>query len=312
MCNHRGAGAAEVELLVLAFSRDGTRLAAMSGAPDLLLSMWELQSSRMLCSVKLSFEAAASSFNPRSAADLCVQSPSCLQLWTLKQSYQHHSLEAAELQPGDEVGTGGLWGCHAWGTADEIFAGNDTGAVVLKESTQLEPKLALAGGSAVAGLLADSMHVLVGCRDGSLTWYSRNGFTPLFELRIASPISSMAVSADYFKLLISTTDGSLEQECTFTLPLPPPHPPPATLTPPPAPDPLLPPLRLPCSHTHPCPRPHPRPHPHHPDSSCRIHLPSHPPVSRPPPHPAPHWHLPPTCTTRHISRSTPPTHTRPC
>lgn len=184
----------------------------MSGAPDLMLSVWELKGSRMLCSVKLPFVAAASSFNPRSAANLCVHSASSLQLWTVKQSYQHHSLEAVDVQPGDEVGTGGLWGCHAWGTADEIFAGTDTGAVVLKEPAQHEPALAFAGGSAVAGLLADSMHVLVACRDGSLTWYARTGFTPLFELRTASPISSMAVSADFFKLLISTTDGGVEQE----------------------------------------------------------------------------------------------------
>ena len=203
---------------MLAFSRDGTHLAAMSGAPDLQLSVWELKSSRMLCSVNLSFAAAASSFNPRSAASLCVRSPSCLQLWTLKQSYQHHSLEATELQPGDEVGTGGLWGCHAWGAADEIFAGTDTGAVVLKEPARHEPALAFAGGSAIAGLLADSMHILVGCRDGSLTWYARNDFTPLFELRVASPISSMAVSADYFKLLISTTDGGVEQACPLPYP----------------------------------------------------------------------------------------------
>ena len=281
MCNRRGAGAAEVELLVLAFSRDGTHLAAMSGAPDLQLSVWELKSSRMLCSVNLSFAAAASSFNPRSAASLCVRSPSCLQLWTLKQSYQHHSLEAAELQPGDEVG-GGLWGCHTWGTADEIFAGTDTGAVVLKEPARHEPALAFAGGSAIAGLLADSMHILVGCRDGSLTWYSRNDFTPLFELRVASPISSMAVSADYFKLLISTTDGAVEQACP-SRPLPLAHlasPRPSDHPSPIHPHPLPPTLAITTTHiTHP-------PHPSARARDCRTALPQ--PTPTPPePHPSP-------------------------
>ena len=63
----------------------------------------------------------------------------------------------------------GSWGCHCWGVEDEIFAGTDTGAVVLASATA-ESALALAADTAVSGLVAEAAHLIVACRDGSLTW----------------------------------------------------------------------------------------------------------------------------------------------
>ncbi len=182
-------GAAEVELVALAFSRDGSRLISLSGAPDLRLSVWELKSRQMLCQEKVPAACSAASFNPRSSSTLCVHAPSCLQLWTVKQSYQHFSLKAKEVQPVEEVGTGGLWGCHCWGVEDELYAGTDTGAVI-HSSLVHEPTLALAAESAVSGLVAEASHLVIACRDGSLTWCApRHSLGPAARTKLLPPPS---------------------------------------------------------------------------------------------------------------------------
>ena len=192
--------AAEVEVVALAFSRDGTRLLSVSGAPDLRLSVWDLKSMTLICDEKVPAMCSVASFNPRSSAAICLQAPGSLQLWALKQSYKHFSLVAtevrpyplcplgrsspsrppppadaarcrrpAQVQPPRESTVVGSWGCHCWGIEDEIFAGTDTGAVVLASATA-ESTLALAADTAVSGLVAEAAHLIVACRDGSLTW----------------------------------------------------------------------------------------------------------------------------------------------
>ena len=37
------------------------------------------------------------------------------------------------------------------------------------------------------------------------------GFAPLFEMRMAAPITALTPSADHFKLLVSTADGGIQQ-----------------------------------------------------------------------------------------------------
>ena len=192
--------AAEVEVVALAFSRDGTRLLSVSGAPDLRLSVWDLKTMTLICDEKVPAMCSVASFNPRSSAAICLQAPGSLQLWALKQSYKHFSLVAtevrpyplcplgrpspsrppppadaarcrrpAQVQPPRESTVVGSWGCHCWGIEDEIFAGTDTGAVVLASATA-ESTLALAADTAVSGLVAEAAHLIVACRDGSLTW----------------------------------------------------------------------------------------------------------------------------------------------
>lgn len=89
--------AAEVEVVALAFSRDGTRLLSVSGAPDLRLSIWDLKSRRLICDEKVPATCSAASFNPWSSGSLCVQAPGSLQLWAVKQSVRHVSLLATEV-----------------------------------------------------------------------------------------------------------------------------------------------------------------------------------------------------------------------
>jgi hypothetical protein len=272
--------AAEVEVVALAFSRDGTRLLSVSGAPDLRLSVWDLKSMTLICDEKVPAMCSAASFNPRSSSAICLQAPGSLQLWALKQSYQHFSLVAtevrpcplcplgrpsprrpppsadaahrrrpAQVQPPRESTVVGSWGCHCWGIEDEIFAGTDTGAVVLASATA-ESSLALAADTAVSGLVAEAAHLVVACRDGSLTWcaappaptppayarrppsplrphpllpllpppptstlgrYAKADYAPLFELRMPANVTALTPSSDYFKLLVSTADGGVHQ-----------------------------------------------------------------------------------------------------
>ena len=89
--------AAEVEVVALAFSRDGTRLLSVSGAPDLRLSVWDLKSMTLTCDEKVPAMCSVASFNPRSSAAICLQAPGSLQLWAVKQSYRHFSLLATEV-----------------------------------------------------------------------------------------------------------------------------------------------------------------------------------------------------------------------
>ena len=91
--------AAEVEVVALAFSRDGMRLLSVSGAPDLRLSVWDLKSMKLICDEKVPAMCSAASFCPGSSNALCLQAPGSLQLWALKQSYQHFSLVATEVRP---------------------------------------------------------------------------------------------------------------------------------------------------------------------------------------------------------------------
>ena len=91
--------AAEVEVVALAFSRDGMRLLSVSGAPDLRLSVWDLKSMKLICDEKVPAMCSAASFCPGSSSALCLQAPGSLQLWALKQSYQHFSLVATEVRP---------------------------------------------------------------------------------------------------------------------------------------------------------------------------------------------------------------------
>ena len=268
--------AAEVEVVALAFSRDGTRLLSVSGAPDLRLSVWDLQSMTLICDEKVPAMCSAASFNPRSNNAICLQAPGSLQLWALKQSYRNFSLVAteacpcplcplgrpsphcppppadsarrrrpAQVQPPRESTVVGSWGCHCWGIEDEIFAGTDTGAVVLASATA-ESSLALAADTAVSGLVAEAAHLIVACRDGSLTWcaapphpdpahlrpapssspsapsppppptstlgrYAKADYAPLFELRMPANVTALTPSSDYLKLLVSTADGGVHQ-----------------------------------------------------------------------------------------------------
>ena len=302
--------AAEVEVVALAFSRDGTRLLSVSGAPDLRLSVWDLQSMTLICDEKVPAMCSAASFNPRSNNAICLQAPGSLQLWALKQSYRNFSLVAteacpcplcplgrpsphcppppadsarrrrpAQVQPPRESTVVGSWGCHCWGIEDEIFAGTDTGAVVLASATA-ESSLALAADTAVSGLVAEAAHLIVACRDGSLTWctapphpdpahlrpapssspsapsppppptstlarYAKADYAPLFELRMPANVTALTPSSDYLKLLVSTADGGVHQARRdpglHPRPPPPFHsvPRPPPPSPPPSPPPLL-------------------------------------------------------------------------
>ena len=216
------AAGKHLEVLALAFCRDGSRVAAVGGAPGLELSVWQWSTRKLLVTLPLAVPCADLSFDPRSASSLCALAGAKLQVCAVKQTYEHFTASATELSPADEVGTGGVWACHAWGAASELYAGTDTGAVTCSSTDAggMSQRLVLASGSAVAGLVADARLLLVASRDGVLTWYSVATAEALYEVRVEGAIASVAVSPDYLKILATTASGDAHLVTMLTAELP--------------------------------------------------------------------------------------------
>ena len=197
-------------------------MAAVGGAPGLELSVWQWSTRKLLVTLPLAVPCADLSFDPRSASSLCALAGAKLQVCAVKQTYEHFTASATELSPADEVGTGGVWACHAWGAASELYAGTDTGAVTCSSTDAggMSQRLVLASGSAVAGLVADARLLLVASRDGVLTWYSVATAEALYEVRVEGAIASVAVSPDYLKILATTASGDAHLVTMLTAELP--------------------------------------------------------------------------------------------
>lgn len=224
-------GDAELEYTALAFTRDGTRLLAVSGAPSLRLSVWSIEEKQMLVSADVLMPCVATSANPADASLICTESGRALQLWKLNKVYEHYALHSIDLQPTDDMGSGAMWTCHTWADSQTLLVGSDTGAVARFEAAKAgaaavsdgsretstssidgvvaaEQTVLVMAPSAISGIVVDTSHMLVACRDGSLSWYLLSGGEALFSLTLGLHITNVSSSAHGRRLLLAAADGS--------------------------------------------------------------------------------------------------------
>ena len=209
-----------LEFTALAFSRDGSQLAALTGLPEPTLVVWDLRTGAVLASGPLVVPCNDLSFNPSGDGSLCTLAPKRLLVWKLQLVYKTYLLESKEI-PLDEAAddeaeaANATWTSHCWSPGNALYASSDVGGVVrLAIGSGGAPTLVLRCSTGVSALVADSTHLLVGCADGSVRWYSPSGDEELDEessllwsLSLDSAIKSLVYAPDCLKLLAATDAG---------------------------------------------------------------------------------------------------------
>uniref|UniRef100_A0A8D2ALT4 Cilia- and flagella-associated protein 43 n=1 Tax=Sciurus vulgaris TaxID=55149 RepID=A0A8D2ALT4_SCIVU len=95
-----------LDYTLLAFSYCGTYLASYSSLPEFELALWNWESNVILCKKSQpGLDVSQLSFNPMNWRQLCLSSPSTVNVWTIERSNQEHYIKAKSVKLPLEDGT---------------------------------------------------------------------------------------------------------------------------------------------------------------------------------------------------------------
>jgi hypothetical protein len=204
----------------LAFSRDGARLVAATDETSLQLVVWDVHEGAVLMRAALGATCVALSVFPGApladdAGRICVQSPAKLTVWSTRRRHTELSLLASDAGMPAEAGAGAAWTAHAWGPAGVLFAGTDTGHVVIHRPG-VEPSIGALLSCAVGALAVDMTHIVVGGRDGRISWHAlpSAGGPPspaLFALDVGTPVASLIYAPSFGQLVADLSGGGFRR-----------------------------------------------------------------------------------------------------
>ncbi|XP_009948640.1 PREDICTED: WD repeat-containing protein 96, partial [Leptosomus discolor] len=99
-------GNAQLDYTLLAFSFTGPYLASYSSIPEFVLSVWNWQENRLLCSESQPGVTATSlSFNPMNWQQLCFVNESSITIWHIEKNNDEHHLKRNPVKLPDEQGS---------------------------------------------------------------------------------------------------------------------------------------------------------------------------------------------------------------
>ncbi|XP_076691131.1 cilia- and flagella-associated protein 43 [Callospermophilus lateralis] len=95
-----------LDYTLLTFSYCGTYLASYSSLPEFELALWNWESNVILCKKSQpGLDVSQLSFNPMNWRQLCLSSPSTVNVWTIERSNQEHYIKARSVKLPLEDGT---------------------------------------------------------------------------------------------------------------------------------------------------------------------------------------------------------------
>lgn len=214
------SGAAELSFDAIAISRDGTSIAAVSGSPDLVVTVWtggpDWAEPVVAAVAPLPLGAVSLKFNPLDATELCCFADGKVSLFKLESSGSKATLESWSPMPEDameeEITS------YGWAPSSKLLVGTASGAVQSLDLSAHEPGQTLAqttlcapSGVAATSISATKENVVVGYADGSLEWAVESGGDPLRSQVAAAQVACIAPTPDFGSLWVGMTDGSLSQ-----------------------------------------------------------------------------------------------------
>ena len=153
-------GGADLDFADIAFSSNGTRVAAIAKLPDFSICVWNTRTQKMVCRAKLDEPCNNISFNPLKDDQLCVSGEKGLFMWSLRETQSEGmKLESVKLKikaldeededddsggeqdPDDDEdfeeaqGPRNDFVCHCWNASGQVHAATRAGEAFTVTST---------------------------------------------------------------------------------------------------------------------------------------------------------------------------------
>ena len=225
-------GGTSLEYSCLAFSRDGTWLAAQGSVPDYNMWIWEWEKEKALVKSPEpnNFPGIMITFNPRNMSQLCCSGNGRLTVFKLEKTFSDYELVGFEAQltlDFDPIS-------HCWMPDGRVLGANAAGALVLYDADrdEVEPfsyydstegedmeEGATTGDDTVHERVGWSNHVclsqhhvVISGSDGCFRFISRATHEITWTIQSEClNISSMSFSNDYERLVIASKSGKISE-----------------------------------------------------------------------------------------------------